>query len=95
MALKKAIELANGVVVNYHRVTSLDIITNVQNIIEVSSYTSEAKRLEEKAALENGAPADVFVSTTILSAPYEQTATIEQVYEYLKTLPEYEGAENV
>ena len=95
MALKQEIELKNGVIVNYHRVTSLNIITNVQNMIELSCYTSEAKRREEQEALENGETSDVFVHTTIISAPYDQSMTIENVYAYLKTLPEFEGAEDI
>lgn len=95
MALSKSIELQNGVTVNYHRVTSLNIITNVQNMIELSCYTSEAKRREEQEALENGETSDVFVHTMIMSTPYDQTITIENVYEYLKTLPEFEGAEDI
>ena len=95
MALKQEIELKNGVIVNYHRVTSLNIITNVQNMIELSCYTSEAKRREEQEAFENSKTSDVFVHTTIISAPYDQSMTIENVYAYLKTLPEFEGSEDI
>lgn len=49
MALSKRITLANGITTNYHRVMSVNTITNNQNIIEVTSYTSKAKRAEEKA----------------------------------------------
>ena len=48
MALQKQIELENGVVINYHRVTSLNKITNISNTIEVSSYTNERQREKEK-----------------------------------------------
>lgn len=95
MALNKATKLENGVIVNYHRVTSLNIITNVQNMIEISCYTSEAKRKEEQIALENGETSDVFVHTMLISTPYDQTVTVENVYDYLKTLPEFEGAEDI
>lgn len=47
MALKKEIELDNGVVLNYHRITSLNKITNISNNIEISSYTSESQRVKE------------------------------------------------
>lgn len=49
MALQKQIELENGVVINYHRVTSLNKITNISNSIEISSYTNENQRLKEKS----------------------------------------------
>lgn len=48
MALQKEIELDNGVILNYHRITSLNKITNISNNIEVSSYTSANQRQKEK-----------------------------------------------
>ena len=48
MALKKEIELENGIVLNYHRITSLNKITNMSNTIEVNSYISESQREKEK-----------------------------------------------
>lgn len=48
MALQKEIELDNGIVLNYHRITSLSKITNVLNNIEVNSYISESQRKKEK-----------------------------------------------
>ena len=53
MALKKEIELNNGVNVEYHRITSLHIITNIHNIIEVTSYTGAKKRFEESETQKN------------------------------------------
>ena len=47
MALIKEIELDNGVVVRYHRIVSINKITNNCNLIEVASYTTEDKRKEE------------------------------------------------
>lgn len=49
MGLKKTIELENGVVLNYHRITSINKITNISNSIEVSSYTNKTQREKEKA----------------------------------------------
>ena len=48
MALQIKIELDNGININYHRVTSLNKITNISNTIEVSSYTNEKQREKEK-----------------------------------------------
>ncbi len=48
MALQKEIELENGVILNYHRIVSLNKITNITNTIEVSSYASKKQRLKEK-----------------------------------------------
>ena len=44
MAIIKNIELENGVVVNYHRVVSVDNITNISSIIEVASYTDKKSK---------------------------------------------------
>lgn len=48
MALQKEIELENGIILNYHRITSLNKITNMSNTIEVNSYISESQRDKEK-----------------------------------------------
>lgn len=49
MALQKEIELDNGIILNYHRITSLNKLTNISNNIEVNSYISEKQREKEKA----------------------------------------------
>lgn len=95
MALSKVIALANGVRVCYHRVVRVDAVTNVQVAVEVASYTSRAKREEERAALGAGEAADVYVETSVHCAPYDPAMTVEGAYEWLKTLPEYEGAADV
>lgn len=95
MALSKKNELDNGVVVNYHRVVSVNVITNVQNIIEVAGYTSESKREEEINAIANGDKMNVYISTTFFNTDYDQTMTVEGAYDYLKTLPEFSDAEDV
>lgn len=48
MALQKNIELENGVILNYHRIANLSKITNIKNIIEVSSYVNKQQREKEK-----------------------------------------------
>lgn len=113
MALQKEIELDNGVVVNYHRVTSLNKITNISNNIEISSYTNEKQRLKEKKYQElqkksiNGSELtedeqielnkgiDVFIQTEYLNVDYDENMTIEDAYEYLKTLDKYKDAIDV
>ena len=95
MALKKEIELDNGVVTNYHRIVSINKITNISNIIEVASYTNEQKREEEKEAIENGTEMNVFINTEYINAKYDENITIEETYEYLKTLDKYKGAEDI
>ena len=101
MALSKKIELDNGVEVNYHRIVSINNIINEQTIIEVASYVSEAKRNEEKTALEQGKktgeaiPINVFIDTKYLVKEYDEKADIENCYKYIKTLDEFKSAKDV
>lgn len=53
MALSKIIELDNGVSMSYHRISSITIATNIQNVITVISYPSSEKRSEELDWLTN------------------------------------------
>lgn len=96
MALAKAIELDNGVTVNYHRIVMLNIHTNVANVIEVCSYTSQAKREEERTAIEGAERAHVFTHTSMFSAPYDQSMTVETAYQWLKeNVEDFSDAEDV
>lgn len=94
MGLKKEITLGNGVNVNYHRIVSINNITNVCNIIEVASYTSKEKREEEKNAIKNATKMNVFINTEYINKEYTENFTIKEAYEYLKTLDEFKDAIN-
>ena len=94
MALKKEIELTNGIILNYHRIVSINKITNMQTVIEVASYTTEEKRGIEKEALENGTEFDVYIHTIYLNKEYNEEDTIENLYEYLKKTEIFKDAEN-
>ena len=91
MALIKEIELENGVKVNYHRIVSVNNITNHVSIIEVASYTSKEKREQEKEAFERKEFIDVFKETKFIEKEYEEDLNVVSAYEYLKTLPEFSG----
>lgn len=98
MALQKEVELDNGVILNYHRIVSLNKITNQANIIEIASYANNRKREEEKAYYEsnnNNASMNVYIETTYINKPYDEDETIEDAYSYLKTLEKYKNAENI
>lgn len=107
MAIEKEICCDNGVLIKYHRVASLNIITNWSNVIEVCGYTSEEKRKEEKNSInannvlnEDGSAnknsaIDVYMETNFIESPYDPSMNIIKAYEYIKTLPEYNGAEDV
>lgn len=98
MALLKNIELENGIIVNYHRIVTINKVTNNTTIIEVASYTSEEKRQEEIEALAKGqetgeaVPMNIFIDTTFLNKEYNETDTIKDLYDYLKTTEKFKDA---
>ena len=97
MGLLKSIELENGIVVNYHRIVSINKVTNSSNVIEVASYTSKEKRQEEKdyyTSKEEDKSMNVFIDTTYVEKEYNETETIEDVYNYLKTTDKFKDAED-
>lgn len=90
MAISKEIELDNGVVVRYHRVTAVYCTTNVQNDIFVTSYTSESKRESERDG------GDAYMHSSCYVLPYQQGMSVEDAYAWLKeNVPEFEGATDV
>lgn len=93
MALYKEIELENGVTVRYHRIVSINKITNKSIVIEVGSYTSEEKRQEEIE--KEGQSMNIFIDTTYLNKEYNEKDTIQDLYNYLKTIEKFENAEDV
>ena len=97
MALIKEIELENGIITNYHRIVSINKVTNNSNIIEVASYTSEQKRQEEIDYYENpneNKSMNVFIETTFINKEYKEEETIKEIYDYLKTTDKFKDAED-
>lgn len=94
MALIKEIELENGVKVNYHRIVSVNNVTNHSNIIEIASYTSKEKREQEKEALEKNEFVDVFKHTRFREKAYEEDFNVVSAYEYLKKQDLYNNSIN-
>lgn len=107
MALLKIIELDNGVSLSYHRISSISNETNIQTVINVSSYPSEAKREEEKSWVDSQKakiedenfsepePMNVYVSGGAFVVPYDESMNISKAYEYLKTLDVFSGSIDV
>ena len=96
MGLKKQIELDNGIIVNYHRIVSLNKITNSSNVVEVASYTSKSKRDEEIASLKSdeATNVNVFINTQYISKEYEENENIKNAYDFLKTLDQFKDSED-
>ena len=94
MALFKEKELNNGIVVNYHRIVSIDKITNRSTRLEIASYINKTKRAQEIEQLANGEEITVYTHTEYLSLDYDETSTIKDWYDYLKTTEQYKDAED-
>ena len=95
MALSKAIELDNGVILNYHRIVTITKITNHSTVLEIAGYTSHAKREQEIQQFENGEEIAVYIDTTFMSVDYDENSTIKDWYDYLKATDKYNGAEDI
>lgn len=91
MALKKAIKQIDGVTTNYHRILSLTQTVNHHNSIAVLSYIDEEAREGEQ----NNSIAQPYKASITYETDYNENMTIETAYEFLKTLPQFEGAEDV
>lgn len=94
MALIKEIVLESGVTVNYHRVVSVNNVTNQESIIEVASYTSKSKREEEKSKIVSNQPMNIFIKTEFLSIPYSENLNVVTAYEYLKNVEKFVGCQD-
>lgn len=96
MALKKEIILDNGIVLNYHRVASVNNITNQTSIIEVASYINEAQRQKEidwyKATVKGDMK--VFINAQFIETDYDKNLNVDNAYDYLKTLEQFKDAED-
>ena len=89
MALKKEIRQSDGVVTNYHRILYIQSTINSHDSIAVVSYVDDIGR-----AMENDGERPYKAAVTY-EKEYEENMTIEAAYKYLKTLLEFEGAEDI
>ena len=92
MALLKTIELASGITLNYHRIVSINKITNHGVVLEIAGYTSKKKREQEVQQMANNEMITAYIDTTFISADYDEKSTIKDWYAYLKTTDKYSGA---
>lgn len=89
MALKTARRQDNGVMTEYHRILYIQIAPNESNCIAVASYVDEAARRSEQGEL-----ATPYRQGKTYTVEYDEDMTIEKAYNHLKTLPDFEGAED-
>lgn len=91
MALEKEILQDDGVTTNYHRILQLSVTPNRQNSIEVLSYVSKQARESEK----NNTMEQPYVKAITYETDYDKSMTMSKAYNYLKSLPEFNGAVDV
>ena len=94
MALLKAIELDNGVILNYHRIASINKITNHTTVLAVVSYTSKTQREKEIQQMASQEMITAYTETDYINVDYDEKTTIKDWYTYLKTTEKYSGAED-
>ena len=91
MALYKTIIQDDGVPTSYHRILLLMKTINRQNSIAVLSYVDGNARDNEK----DSTLAQPYCKNITYELPYDEGMTVEDAYSYLKTLPLFEGAEDI
>lgn len=91
MALNKPILQEDGVVTNYHRILSVKATVNSHNSIAVISYINEAARSCESS----GEVMTPYRQGATFETDYDESMTPTKAYDYLKTLPEFEGATDI
>lgn len=91
MALYKPIKQDDGVITNYHRIMFCQLTTNAGVSIAVLSYIDKGAREEE----ENGTVTKPYVRSITYETDYDKNMTVKKAYEFLKTLPVFEGAEDI
>lgn len=94
MALSKKIVKVNGIETNYHKINTLSIKAKEDGVyhasVGVSSYVSkEIRDISKDYAVDGG-----YYFFNIDAITFETTPIFEVVYAQLKTLPEFEGAED-
>lgn len=91
MALYKNIKQDDGVTTAYHRILFIQQMTNHHNSIAVISYVDAASRETEKDSIMN----QPYQRCVTYEIAYDPTMTVDSAYDYLKTLPIFEGATDV
>lgn len=91
MALYKEIKQSDGVTTKYHRILYVMTTVNRQNSIAVLSYVDDESRTAE---IEN-VMSQPYQKSITYETDYDPSMTIEAAYNFLKTLPQFEGAEDV
>lgn len=88
-----------GLPLAYHRISSIINTTNDSLQLQVCSYLTQDDRKQEKLNMilqEQGEPVvPVYSTVHYYVFDYQDGVTCTDVYELLKTLPEFEGATDI
>lgn len=90
MALHKDIKQSDGVTTSYHRILYLMQTINRQTSIAVVSYVDSESRENEKESMLN----QPYQKAVTYETAYDGDMTIAKAYDYLKSLPQFDGAED-
>lgn len=90
MALHKDIKQSDGVTTSYHRILYLMQTINRQTSIAVVSYVDSESRENEKESILS----QPYQKAITYETPYDEEMTIAKAYSYLKSLPQFDGAED-
>ena len=90
MALKKEIIQDDGVITNYHRILNVNHQINSHVEITVISYVSSDSRTRDILC-----PNRPYKRCITYGVDYKENMTVQEAYNYIKTLPEFEGAEDI
>ena len=94
MALKKEIILQNGVTMNYHRISEIQNVVNGKTTLVIYSYINEEQREREKNHKIMYSD-DIYKIADYMYLDYNDTLTIKEAYEYLKTTDKYKDSEDI
>ena len=89
MALYKEIEQDDGIVTSYHRILYIQSTVNSHTSIAVMSYIDKKSREEENDSFRP------YNRAVTYETDYIENITNAEAYEFLKTLPEFEGAKDI
>lgn len=96
MALNKSIIQNNGINLNYHRISDIKNVVNDKTYLSLISYVSKDEReKEQKQPKYSPNKVEIYKINKLYKLDYNDKLTIEKAYNYLKTLEEFEGAENI
>lgn len=91
MALYNPIRQEDGVTTSYNRILYIHNHINSHCSIAVVSYVDESARTNEQTNV----IAQPYKKGITYETAYDETMTPAKAYEFLKTLPEFEGATDI